>query len=152
VPTICKVLPLYKTIQKHLEVAILDPDLENDKAYGLKGALEAGLAKIDLHLGKALVGDYPLLGAGTWSQLVGDSILSFEQFYTLPSVLHTFKTSQNGTRQSLHVLVHFWNIFMKFTTLKTFLPRLPQPPNPTWPQAPYFSMPSVLALQPLSNS
>jgi hypothetical protein len=152
VPTICKVLPLYKTIQKHLEVAILDPDLENDEAYGLKGALEAGLAKIDLHLGKALVGDYPLLGAGTWSQLVDDSILSFEQFYTLPSVLHTFKTSQNGTRQSLHVLVHFWNIFMKFITLKTFLPRLPQPPNPTRPQAPYFSMSSVPALQPLSNS
>jgi hypothetical protein len=64
VPTICKVLPLYKTIQKHLEDAILDPDLEND-SYGLKGALEAGLAKIDLHLGKALVGHYPLLGAGT---------------------------------------------------------------------------------------
>jgi hypothetical protein len=47
----------------HLEEAIQDPDLEDD-TYGLKKALNAGLAKIDDHLGKALVGHYPLLGAG----------------------------------------------------------------------------------------
>ena len=32
--------------------------------WGLKHGLKAGLDKINIHLEKALVGDYPLLGAG----------------------------------------------------------------------------------------
>jgi hypothetical protein len=34
------------------------------KYWGLKNGFKAGLAKIDTHLKRALVGDYPLLGAG----------------------------------------------------------------------------------------
>jgi hypothetical protein len=60
--TICKVLPLYKAIQQHLESAIADPDLTADD-HGLANALAAGLVKINIYLNKALVGHYPLLGA-----------------------------------------------------------------------------------------
>jgi len=62
------VLPLYKTIQRHLEDALRDPDLVKDKSgqkyRGLKHGFQAGLNKINTHLEKALIGDYPLLGAG----------------------------------------------------------------------------------------
>ena len=61
VPTISKVLPLFKTIQQHLEDALKDPDLAKEKSgqkyQGLKRGLKFGLEK-------ALVGDYPLLGTG----------------------------------------------------------------------------------------
>jgi hypothetical protein len=67
-PTITKVLPLFKMIQQHLEDALKDPDLSKDKSgqkyRGLKRGLQEGLSKIKIHLDKALVGDYPLLGAG----------------------------------------------------------------------------------------
>jgi hypothetical protein len=67
-PTISKVLPLYKMIQQHLEEALKDPDLAKDKSgqkyQGLKCGLQTGLDKLNVHLEKALVGDYPLLGAG----------------------------------------------------------------------------------------
>jgi hypothetical protein len=66
VPTISKVLPLFKTIQHHLEDALRDPDLTKDKSgqkyCGLKSGFKASLNKINIHLDKALVGDYPLLG------------------------------------------------------------------------------------------
>ena len=68
VPTICKVLPLLKMVQQHLQVALNDPNLSKDRSgmkyLGLKHGLKAGLNKIDTHLEKALVGDHPLLGAG----------------------------------------------------------------------------------------
>src|SRR4051812_19507186 len=68
VPSICKVLPLFKAIQQHLQKALDDPDLAKDKSgmkyRGLKAGLKAGLEKINIYLEKALVGDYPLLGAG----------------------------------------------------------------------------------------
>ena len=68
VPTISKVLPLFKMIQQHLEDSLRDPDLVKDKSgqkyCGLKSGIKAGLDKINIHLEKALVGDYPLLGAG----------------------------------------------------------------------------------------
>jgi hypothetical protein len=55
-------------IQQRLEGALRDPDLIKDKSgqkyRGLKYGLMAGLGKIETHLEKALVGDYPLLGAG----------------------------------------------------------------------------------------
>ena len=72
VPTISKVLPLFKAIQQHLQNVLKDPDLVKDKSgqkyWGLKSGLKAGLAKIDIHLKKALMGDYPLLGAHEFSQ------------------------------------------------------------------------------------
>jgi len=72
VPTISKVLPLFKAIQQHLQNALRDPDLVKDKSgqiyRGLKSGLKAGLAKINIYLAKALVGDYPLLGARKFSQ------------------------------------------------------------------------------------
>ena len=68
VPTISKVLPLFKMIQQHLEDSLRDPDLVKDKFgqkyCGLKSDIKVGLDKINIHLRKALVGDYPLLGAG----------------------------------------------------------------------------------------
>jgi hypothetical protein len=68
VPTICKVLLLFKTIQHHLEATLRDPDLAKDKSgqkcHGLKCGFKAGLNKINIHIEKALIGDYPLLGAG----------------------------------------------------------------------------------------
>jgi hypothetical protein len=68
VPTISKVLPLFKMIQQHREKALEDPDLVKDKSgmkyRGLKTALKCGLKKLNIHLEKALVGDYPLLRAG----------------------------------------------------------------------------------------
>jgi hypothetical protein len=68
VPTISKVLPLFKMIQQHLEDALKDPELMKDKSgqkyRGLKRGLKFGLDKMNIHLEKALVGDYPLLGAG----------------------------------------------------------------------------------------
>ena len=68
VPTISKVLPLFKMIQQHLQNSLDDPDLVRDKLgmkyRGLKTALKRGLEKINTYLEKALVGDYPLLGAG----------------------------------------------------------------------------------------
>ena len=72
VPTISKVLPLLKAIQQHLQFSLKDPDLVKDKSgqiyRGLKSGLKAGLAKIDFYIAKALVGDYPLLGAHKCSQ------------------------------------------------------------------------------------
>ena len=54
-------------VQQHLQVALDDPDLNKDSSgmryRGLKHGLKAGLNKINTHLEKALVGDYPLLGA-----------------------------------------------------------------------------------------
>jgi hypothetical protein len=68
VPTISKVLPLFKMIQHHLEMALRDLDLAKDKSgqkyHGLKCSFKVGLNKINIHLKKALVRDYPLLGAG----------------------------------------------------------------------------------------
>ena len=68
VPTICKVLPLFKMIQQRLQTALEDPDLAKDRSgmkyRGLKTAFKCGLEKIDTYLEKALVGDYPLLSAG----------------------------------------------------------------------------------------
>jgi hypothetical protein len=55
-------------IQQHLEDALKDPELAKDKSgqkyRGLKHGLQFGLDKMNIHLEKALVGDYPLLGAG----------------------------------------------------------------------------------------
>ena len=49
-------------------MALRDPDFAKDKSgqkyCGLKCSFKAGLNKINIHLKKALVGDYPLLGAG----------------------------------------------------------------------------------------
>jgi hypothetical protein len=47
-------------IQQHLEKSLRDPDLIKDKS----GQKCSGLKKINIHLEKALVGDYPLLRAG----------------------------------------------------------------------------------------
>jgi hypothetical protein len=60
------VLPLYKMIEWHLQIAIEDEDLCHKSFLGLKNGLKAGLKKTKKHLDKALEGDYPLLGAGMW--------------------------------------------------------------------------------------
>jgi hypothetical protein len=62
VPTVCKILPLYKLIEC-LEKAREDLELEVDM-FGLYNALDAGLSKLEVYLERALVSDYPLLGAG----------------------------------------------------------------------------------------
>ena len=66
-PTICKVLPIYKAIQEHLKDTLMDPnlaDMQNVEYAKLKNGVRAGLEKMDIHLVKALKGDYPLLSAG----------------------------------------------------------------------------------------
>jgi hypothetical protein len=66
-PTICKVLPIYKAIQEHLKDTLTDPDLantQNGEYAKLKNGVWVGLEKMDVHLAKALKGDYPLLGPG----------------------------------------------------------------------------------------
>ena len=58
VPTISKVLPLFKMIQQHLEDLLRDPDLIKDKSgqkyCGLKSGIKAGLDKINIHLERLL--------------------------------------------------------------------------------------------------
>jgi len=55
-------------IQQHLEDVLKDPELAKDKSgqkyRGLKRGLKFGLDEMNIHLEKALVGDYPLLCAG----------------------------------------------------------------------------------------
>jgi hypothetical protein len=82
VPTICKVLPLFKMIQQHLTNALNDPDIVKDRSgmkyRGLKCGLKEGLEKINIYLDKALISDYPLLGAGEWLDFAKrDWILKF---------------------------------------------------------------------------
>jgi hypothetical protein len=64
VPTIRKVLPLYKVVQSHLETspAAISPA---DDTCNLRNAIKAGLANLQIHIDKALISDYPLIGAGT---------------------------------------------------------------------------------------
>ncbi|KAF8576980.1 hypothetical protein K439DRAFT_590294 [Ramaria rubella] len=62
VPTICKVLPLYKLVQEHLEAALRDLEMEHD-IYGISIAVQAGLDKLEKYLDCAMDNDYVLLGA-----------------------------------------------------------------------------------------
>ncbi|KAJ6504065.1 hypothetical protein C8R47DRAFT_1247754, partial [Mycena vitilis] len=62
VPTICKILPLYKVVQNHLEASLASISAFDDTC-NLRKAIEAGLAKLRIHTDKALISDYPLLGA-----------------------------------------------------------------------------------------
>ncbi|KAG1781478.1 hypothetical protein EV702DRAFT_950554, partial [Suillus placidus] len=60
VPTICQTLPLYKQMEKHLEMHL--KQVPNKwRVYGLTQALQAGLDKLWHHMDKALESDYPLL-------------------------------------------------------------------------------------------
>ncbi|KAK6988651.1 reverse transcriptase-RNase H-integrase [Favolaschia claudopus] len=60
VPTICKVLPLYMLMQTRLAALADDYMFEED---ALSHALRAGSEKAEQYVGKALISDYPLLGA-----------------------------------------------------------------------------------------
>ncbi|KAJ7192115.1 hypothetical protein GGX14DRAFT_380455 [Mycena pura] len=62
VPTICKVLPLYKIVQQHLEDSLANISLAEDTC-NLRAAIQAGLDKLNKHTEKALVSDFPLIGA-----------------------------------------------------------------------------------------
>ncbi|KAJ7183337.1 hypothetical protein C8R46DRAFT_884226 [Mycena filopes] len=62
VPTICKVLPLYKIVQTHLEGQLKTIPPAGDTC-NLRAAIQAGLAKLKIHTEKALISDYPLIGA-----------------------------------------------------------------------------------------
>lgn len=64
VPTISKVLPLYKLMETKL--ATLADEYEADEPE-IARALRAGSEKAQLYVGKALLSDYPLLGAGSLS-------------------------------------------------------------------------------------
>ncbi|KAJ7486944.1 hypothetical protein FB451DRAFT_1228382 [Mycena latifolia] len=62
VPTICKVLPLYKIAQVHLEESLANISDAEDTC-NLCAAIRAGLAKLNKHTERVLVSDYPLVGA-----------------------------------------------------------------------------------------
>jgi hypothetical protein len=49
-PTICKVLPLYKLLEEHLRCAKEDLELEDDP-YGLACAVNTGLKKLETSSG-----------------------------------------------------------------------------------------------------
>jgi hypothetical protein len=60
-PTICKVLPLYKKIESDMtKLALKHRRTLPDLAHGF----ELGAAKAKKYIAKALIGDYPLAGAG----------------------------------------------------------------------------------------
>ncbi|KAL4256202.1 Ribonuclease H-like superfamily protein [Pleurotus pulmonarius] len=61
-PTICKILPIYKTIETHLQTQIQRTNIDGDHA-NVKVGLQAGLAKLKRHSDKALASKYILLGA-----------------------------------------------------------------------------------------
>ena len=63
VPTICYTLPLYKQLELHMDTYCHQASEETD-IHGLENALMAGFDKLRIHMEKALVSDYPLLGAG----------------------------------------------------------------------------------------
>jgi len=70
---------------------------------GLKCGLKAGLNKIDTYLAKALVGDYPLLGAGEFLDNSKFGRLLTLEASTTPIylfVLPILRTLQNGIDQS----------------------------------------------------
>lgn len=86
-PTICKVLPLYKLIQECLNHAIDDLRIEPNP-YLLQDAFQAGQDKLTKYLTKALISDYTILGAGT-RMLVFLFIHAYRwsaQFFIPPSV------------------------------------------------------------------
>lgn len=62
VPTIPKILPLYKLMETHLSTLADKHELEEPQ---LARALRAGSEKAKVYVGKALISDYPLLGAGS---------------------------------------------------------------------------------------
>ncbi|KAJ6468730.1 hypothetical protein C8R45DRAFT_837649 [Mycena sanguinolenta] len=62
VPIICKILTLYKVVKDHLEehrATILPVD----DTCNLRKAIKAGIAKLQIHIDKALISDYLLIGA-----------------------------------------------------------------------------------------
>ncbi|KIK73667.1 hypothetical protein PAXRUDRAFT_20611 [Paxillus rubicundulus Ve08.2h10] len=62
IPTICKLLPLYKHIEQRL-TAHLSRARKDFGFYGLNVAIGSGLHKLEHHMEMALKSDYPLLGA-----------------------------------------------------------------------------------------
>ncbi|KAF8574604.1 hypothetical protein K439DRAFT_1371956, partial [Ramaria rubella] len=61
-PTICKVLPLYKLIQCHLQNALNDLELEVN-SHCLGPAIQAGLNKLEAYIICVTESNYVLLGA-----------------------------------------------------------------------------------------
>ncbi|KAJ7848201.1 hypothetical protein B0H13DRAFT_2404488 [Mycena leptocephala] len=63
VPTICKVLPLYKLMETKLSELADEYEFEEPE---ISRALRAGSDKAGLYVGKALISDYALLGTGSY--------------------------------------------------------------------------------------
>lgn len=59
-PTISSILPFYKQLEIHLKKMRAQPDTAE-----IRVGLDRAIAKLDVHMKKALAGRYPLLGAGT---------------------------------------------------------------------------------------
>jgi hypothetical protein len=82
-------------LKKLSKTPISQKDKSGQKC-GLKRGLQTGLDKLNVHLEKALVGDYPL-GAGMAClicMVCKTDVLG--QFYTLLSICHTSRILQNG--------------------------------------------------------
>lgn len=70
-PTICMILPLYKTILDTLDKKMLELEEEADSNLDpLYRGLQAGKAKLLVHFNKAFESHYILLGAGALSPLM----------------------------------------------------------------------------------
>jgi hypothetical protein len=130
---ICKILPLYKLAQEHLQQALHDVEFEYDN-YGLEEAIQAGLTKLEKYTDRAVHNDYVLLGVGVCPVLVSfictHTILAV-QFFTLRFTLHIVKTARDGTLPLRNVLGHSW------TTYTTYMPQSPmKPPACSQPWSP----------------
>ena len=134
VPTISKVLPLFKMIQQHLEDLLRDPDLIKDKSgqkyHGLKSGIKVGLDKINIHLEKALVGDYPLLGAGKWP-IIYNLIHNWLFVLVLHLSIHlayfedTSKWDLSIAKCACMLLEHLYDIYKAdFSTSNTTAPKV----------------------------
>lgn len=64
--------------------------LEENDIHGLEDALTAGLNKLRIHMEKALVSDYPLLGAG-------ECVFTVSEVYYIHIDVSTSSTSENAS-------------------------------------------------------
>ncbi|KAF8581680.1 hypothetical protein K439DRAFT_1513517 [Ramaria rubella] len=118
VPTICKVLPLYKLVQEHLEAALRNLEMEHD-ICGIAVAVQAGLDKLEKYLDHAMDNDYVLLGAGalTPRRNVDLLLILYAQYSILLSVLPISRIWKDGNQPWHNVLAHF------STTSMTLMPK-----------------------------
>jgi hypothetical protein len=96
----------------HLEIPISSRiNKSGQKYHRLKHELKAGLDKINIYLEKALIRDYPLLGAGEYFISIQSIANALRQSYTHPFVSPILRTLQNGIHLLQLLLKFYLNIY-----------------------------------------